>query len=107
LEIIAFSQGCALQKSIYKPPVWCAVHFERQIHVKNLSENSPFHMPNYVLSKGATPMNPHLERTMFTSKSYARFCYEKNISKPGAHSEIWPGRYQFIKHFTGTPKSKL
>ena len=28
-------------------------------------------MPNYIFVKAATPMNPYLERTMFTSKSPA------------------------------------
>jgi len=34
-------------------------------------------MPNYVLSKGATPMNHHFEITMFTSKFVRGFCHAK------------------------------
>ncbi len=41
LEIIAFLQGSALGKSMYKPPIWCATHFERQIHVRNLFSLRP------------------------------------------------------------------
>jgi len=47
-------------------------------------------MPNITISKGATPLNPFLERTMFTSKSTADFpC--KTLSKYGAHRKKHPG----------------
>ena len=53
----------------------------------NTCENAYFRMPNYVLSKAATPMNSHFERTLFTSK----FCMDKTPSKYGAHFQIHPG----------------
>ena len=55
----------------------------------NTCVNSKFFMPNYVLSNAATLMNPHFERTMFTSKSFADFALKNTLSKSVAHRQIW------------------
>ena len=55
-------------------------------------------MPNYIFAKAATPMNPYLERTVFTSKSTADFAMQ-NLFKVWSTQEEMP-RYQFFAHFT-------
>ena len=54
-------------------------------------------MPNYVLSKGATPMNQHFEITMFTSK----FCMDFAVQNPFKVWSTQPDttRYQFFIQF--------
>jgi len=53
----------------------------------NTCKNTDFCMPNYVLSKAATPMKSHFEIKMFTSKFFwISPC--KTLSKYGAHSQI-------------------
>ena len=42
-------------------------------------ESADFHMPNYVLSKGATPMNQHFEIIMFTSKFCTDFAMQNHF----------------------------
>ena len=54
-------------------------------------------MPNCILSKGPTPMNSHLERTMFTSKSYADFAMQKSFKDRS--SQAATARFQFVEHF--------
>ena len=39
----------------------------------NTCKNADIPMPNYVLSKAATPMSSHFERALFTSKFFADF----------------------------------
>ena len=41
----------------------------------NTCQKSNFRLPNYVLSKAATPINSQFERTIFTPKS----CVDLNI----------------------------
>jgi len=56
----------------------------------NTCENAKFQMPNSELSKVASPMNSHFERTMFSSK----FCADlpcKTLWKYRAHIQIRPG----------------
>ena len=55
-------------------------------------------MPNIIISKGATPMNPDLERTMLTSKSYAHFAMQIPFKVRSTQEET--SRYQFVAHFT-------
>jgi len=47
-------------------------------------DKSDFRMPNFIISKDPTPMNPSLERTMLSSKSYADFAMQNpfNIQIP-------------------------
>jgi len=54
-------------------------------------------MPNYVLSKGATPMNQQFEITMFTSK----FCVDSAMQNSFKVQSIQLDmtRYQFFSHF--------
>jgi len=42
----------------------------------NTCENADFRMPNYGLSKAATPINSHFERAMFTSKFFTDFAMQ-------------------------------
>ena len=64
----------------------------------NTCENSNFHMPNYVLSKAATPMNLQFERTKFTSKFCTDFGMQKSFKDRSTRPDI--SQYQFIEHFT-------
>ena len=43
-------------------------------------------------------MNPHLERTIFTSKSYTDFAMQKPFKAQSTQPDTAP--YQLIKHFT-------
>ena len=64
----------------------------------NTCENAYFHMTNYVLSKAATPMNSHFERTMFTSKFCMDFAMQNPYKVRSTHLDM--SRYQFIQNFT-------
>ena len=64
----------------------------------NACKNADFRMPNYVLSKAATPMNSHFERTMFTSKFFADFAMQ-NLSKYLWSKQPDTSWYQFVAHF--------
>jgi len=55
-------------------------------------------MPNITISKGATPLNPNLERTMFTSKSTAYFAMQNPFKVRSTQEET--SRYQFFANFT-------
>ena len=55
-------------------------------------------MPNYIFAKAATPMNPYLERIMFTSKSTTNFAMQNPFKVRSTQEE--PSRYQFFAHFT-------
>jgi len=61
-------------------------------------KKSCFRMPNIIISKGATPMNPDLERTMLTSKSYAQFDMQIPFKIQSIHPDS--SRCQYIDHFT-------
>ena len=64
----------------------------------NTCKKAGFRMPNYVLSKAATPMNSHFERTMVTSKFCANFAMQNPFKVQSTHPDkSW---YQFIQHFT-------
>jgi len=64
----------------------------------NTYEKSRFRMPNFVLSKCATPMNSPLERIMYTSNSYADFVMQKSFK--GRNTQPGTVRCQFIEHFS-------
>ena len=64
----------------------------------NACENSNFRMPNYVLSKAATPLNPYLERAIITSKSTADIAMQNPVKVQSTQEET--SRYQFFAHFT-------
>ena len=71
-----------------------AVHF---LHA-NTYEKSNFRMPNFIISKDATPMNTYLERTMFTSISATDFAMQNPFKVRSTQEErLW---YQFFAHFT-------
>jgi len=54
-------------------------------------------MSNYVLSKGATPMNKHFEITMFTTKFCADFAIQNPYKVRSRQTDMtW---YQFFAHF--------
>ena len=82
--------------------VWYAVYLEiiafLQIISANTHKNSIFCIPNYVLSKCATPMNKHLKSTMSTSKSYAAFAMQKSFKDQSTPPDM--ARCQFFEHFT-------
>jgi len=62
-------------------------------------ENSNFRsMPNYVLSKAATPMSSHFETPMFRSKSSADFAIQNPFKVLSTQPDT--SQYPFIKHFT-------
>ena len=54
-------------------------------------------MQNITILKGATPLNPYLERTMFKSKSTADFAMQNPFKVRSAQEET--SRYQFFAHF--------
>ena len=64
----------------------------------NACEDSDFPMPNYVLSKAATPLNSYLERAMFTSKSTADNAMQNPFKVRSTQEET--SRYQLFAHFT-------
>jgi len=64
----------------------------------NTHEKSLFRMPNCIFSKGATPMNSSLERTMYTSKSYADFAMQKSFKDRNTQPDMV--RCQFFEHFS-------
>ena len=64
----------------------------------NTCENTNFRMPDYVLSKAATQMNSHFERTMFTLKFCVDFAMQTPFKVRSTHPDM--SRYQFIEHFT-------
>ena len=61
------------------------------------TQKSHFRMPNCILLKGPTPMNSHLERTMFTSKLYADFAMQKSFKDRSTQAAM--ARFQFVEHF--------
>jgi len=64
----------------------------------NTQEKLHFRMPNFVLSKCATQMNHHLERTMFTPKSYPALSVQNSFKDWSTQPDTaW---YLFIEHFT-------
>jgi len=83
-EIIVLLQGCALGNYlVYKSfNQACSV-----LGKANTQEKSHFRMPNFVLSKCATPMNSPLERIIYTTNSYADFV----MKKTGTHNQIRSG----------------
>jgi len=64
----------------------------------NTCKKSYFRMTNLIISKGATPMNPYLERPMLTSKSYADFVMQNPFK--AWSTRLYKARCQFIEHFT-------
>ena len=63
----------------------------------NTCKNADFCMPNYVLSKAATPMNSHFEITIFTSKFFADFAIQNPFKLQSTQPDTT--QYQFIEHF--------
>jgi len=63
----------------------------------NKCKNADFCMPNYVLSKAATPMNSHFERAMFTSTFFVDFAMQNpfNVWSTQQNTSL----YQFFAHF--------
>ena len=64
----------------------------------NTCENAYFRMPNYVLSKAATPMNSHFERTMFIYTFCMDFAMQDPLKLRSTHPDM--SRCEFIEHFT-------
>jgi len=64
----------------------------------NTWEKYHFRMPFFVLSKCATPKNQHLERRMFTSKSYADLPMQNSFKNRSTQPDM--ARYIFIEQFT-------
>ena len=62
----------------------------------------PYTKHNYVpISKGITPLNPYLKRTMFTSKSTADFAMQTPFKVRSTQEDTsWYGTYHFIAHLT-------
>ena len=94
-EIITFSQGCTLGKSMYYPPIWCAMHFERQIHVKNIISVCPtmyFQRVKHQWTHTWKKQCSHLNITQISP------C--KNLSKPRVPTQPDMAWYHFFEHFT-------
>ena len=64
----------------------------------NTHEKSYFRMPNFALSKWATPMKLPLERIMCTNNSYADFVMQKSFKDRNIQPDMV--RCQFIEHFS-------
>jgi len=64
----------------------------------NTCDNADFRMPNYIFAKAATPLNPYLERTLFTSESPEDFAMQNPFKVRSTKEEM--SRYQFFAHFT-------